>query len=102
MVDDEEARGHALDAAPRPHRAQIYNPRGGGSTAISGVGQDCKSRDGGGGASDGWIAAGLEIVGGCGEWIAMVAARFAEGFAAARIPDGSRVGGGGIGGGRAR
>jgi hypothetical protein len=25
MVDDEEARGHALDAAPRPHRAQIYN-----------------------------------------------------------------------------
>jgi hypothetical protein len=31
---------------------------------------------------------GLGIVGGCGEWIAMVAARFAEGFAAARIPDG--------------
>jgi hypothetical protein len=31
---------------------------------------------------------GLRIVGGCGEWIAMVAARFAEGFAAARIPDG--------------
>jgi hypothetical protein len=31
---------------------------------------------------------GLGIVGGCGEWIAMVAARFTEGFAAARIPDG--------------
>jgi hypothetical protein len=31
---------------------------------------------------------GLGIVGGCGEWIAMVVARFAEGFAAARIPDG--------------
>jgi hypothetical protein len=31
---------------------------------------------------------GLGIVGECGEWIAMVAARFAEGFAAARIPDG--------------
>jgi hypothetical protein len=42
---------------------------------------------------------GLRIVGGRGEWIAMVAARFAEGFAAARILEVGRADGGGSEGG---
>jgi hypothetical protein len=102
MVDDEEARGHALDAAPRPHRALGggTGPRGGGSTAISGVGQDCKSRDGGGGASDGWIAAGARDC-----WGMQRMDCDGRGAIRGRIcggEDSRRVGGGGIGGGRAR
>jgi hypothetical protein len=75
-------------------------PRGGGSTAISGVGQDCKSRDGGGGASDGWIAAGARDC-----WGMRRMDCDGRGAIRGRIcggEDSGRVGGGGIGGGRAR